>query len=211
LNYFEWKPAGGAGRPINQNMKPVNPRKAIFLDRDGTLIEEVNFLCRIEDLRFFSYTDEAVSLLKQQGYLLIVITNQSGVARGIFEESAVHAIHEKIQEDLSEKLDAFFYCPHMPDAGCDCRKPGLGMINSACERFEIDLAGSWMIGDKSLDIMTGVNAGIKTVLVKTGYGKAHGKALDRDPDLVAETLLDAARFIIQQQPEQSQPQPEDGQ
>ena len=170
-------------------------RKAIFLDRDGTLIEEVNFLSRLEDLRFFDYTNEAIRLLKESGFLIIVVTNQSGIGREIFAESAMHAIHEKIQADLNEKLDAFYFCPHLPTDGCACRKPNIGMIEAACGNFNIDLKNSWMIGDKAIDVETGFNAGIKTALVLTGYGKKTVETLERKPDLIAENLLGAVKSI----------------
>ena len=174
-----------------------NPKsKAVFLDRDGTLIEEVNFLSRLEDLRFFPFTVEAVRLLKENGFLVIVITNQSGIGRKIFEEAAMHAIHEKIQADLDETLDGFYFCPHLPTDGCACRKPNLEMIEKACEKFDIDLKNSWMIGDKTIDVETGFNAGTKTALVLTGYGRKSIDELERKPDVVAENLLEAAEFVI---------------
>ena len=170
-------------------------RKAIFLDRDGTLIEEVNFLSRLEDLRFFDYTNEAIRLLKESGFLIIVVTNQSGIGREVFAESAMHGIHEQIQIELTEKLDAFYFCPHLPTDGCACRKPNLGMIEAACANFDIDLETSWIIGDKAIDVETGFNAGIKTALVLTGYGKKAVETLERKPDLVAENLLEAVKSI----------------
>ena len=170
-------------------------KPAVFIDRDGTLIEEVNFLSRIEDLRFFSYTDDAVRLMKENGFLIIVVTNQSGIARGIFPESAMHEIHEKIQNDLTAKLDAIYFCPHLPTGGCRCRKPNTGMIEAACARFAIDLENSWIIGDKALDVELGWNAGIKTALVLTGYGRKDIAKLSKKPDIVAETLIEAAETI----------------
>ena len=168
---------------------------AIFIDRDGTLIEEVNFLSRVEDLRFFSYTNESVRLFKASGFLIVVVTNQSGIARGIFPESAMHEIHEQIQNDLTEKLDAFYFCPHLPTGDCRCRKPRTGMIEAACADFAIDLENSWIVGDKALDIELGWNANIKTALVLTGYGKTDVHKLSKKPDLIAETLLEAAESI----------------
>lgn len=180
-----------------QNSKSENQAlKTVFIDRDGTLIEEVNFLARTEDLRFFPYTNEAVKLLKREGFLVIVVTNQSGIGRGFFTESAMHEIHEKIQEELTEKLDAFYFCPHLPTDGCRCRKPNPGMIEAACARFPIDLKNSWMIGDKSLDIELGFNAGVKTALVLTGYGQNHLAELTRQPDIIAENLLQAVEKIL---------------
>ena len=170
-------------------------KPAVFIDRDGTLIEEVNFLSRVEDLRFFSYTDEAVRLIKKNGFLIVVVTNQSGIGRGIFPESAMHAIHERIQRDLTVPLDAFYFCPHLPTGGCRCRKPNTGMIEAACERFAIDLENSWIVGDKALDVELGWNAGIKTALVMTGYGRDDIRKLSKSPNIVAETLMDAAETI----------------
>ena len=171
-------------------------QKAIFLDRDGTLIEEVNFLHRVEDLQFFSYTEEAVNLLKENGFLIIVVTNQSGIERGIFDEPAMHVIHEKIQEKLAGKIDGFHFCPHLPTGGCACRKPNTGMIEAADADFGIEMENSWMIGDKAIDVETGFNAGTKTALVMTGYGRKTAAELEQKPDVVAENLLEAAREIV---------------
>jgi D-glycero-D-manno-heptose 1,7-bisphosphate phosphatase len=171
-------------------------RRAIFLDRDGTLIEEVNFLHRVEDLRFFSYTEKAVEMLKENGFLIIVVTNQSGIGREIFVEAAMHSIHEEIQKKLGGKIDAFYFCPHLPDAGCFCRKPNPGMIENARENFEIDFENSWMIGDKTIDVETGFQAEMKTALVLTGYGQNAVKELNGKPDIVAENLLEAVRRIL---------------
>jgi len=168
-------------------------KKAVFIDRDGTLIEEVNFLSRLEDLRLFDYTSEAIRLLRDDGFLIVVVTNQSGVGRRIFEESAMHAIHEKIQSDLN--LDAFYFCPHLPTDGCRCRKPNPGMIELATKDFPIDLENSWIIGDKTIDMETGFNAKIKTALVLTGYGQKAVRELKRKPDVIAETLLEAVKSI----------------
>ena len=170
-------------------------KPAVFIDRDGTLIEEVNFLSRIEDLRLFPYTGEAVKLLKENGFLIIVVTNQSGIGRRIFDESAMHSIHERIQANLPEKLDGFYFCPHLPTDGCFCRKPKIGMIEAACANFAIDLNNSWVIGDKALDIELGFNAGIKTAIVLTGYGRGHLKTLSVKPDIVAENLIEAVELI----------------
>ncbi len=170
-------------------------KKTVFIDRDGTLIEEVNFLSRLEDLRFFDYTDEAIRLLKESGFLIVVVTNQSGIGREIFAESAMHDVHAQIQTDLTEKLDAFYFCPHLPTDGCTCRKPNVGMIEAACANFAIDLENSWIIGDKAIDVETGFNARIKTALVLTGYGQKAIETLKRKPDLIAENLLEAVKSI----------------
>lgn len=171
-------------------------RPAAFIDRDGTLVEEVNFLSRVEDLRLFPFTSEAVRRLKESGFLIIVVTNQSGIGRAIYDEAAMHSIHDHMQRQLGNAIDAFFHCPHLPGEGCRCRKPNLGMLEAAGEKFRIDMSRSWMIGDKKLDAETGFNAGIKTAMVRTGYGKAHESQIEKRPDIVADDLLAAVERIL---------------
>lgn len=171
-------------------------RPAIFLDRDGTLIEEVNFLSRVEDLQLFSFTAEAISLFKQNGYLVIVVTNQSGIGRKLYTEADMHAIHDQIQIELDNAIDAFYFCPHLPESGCKCRKPGLGMIESACKDFDIDLTKSWVIGDKGLDVNLGHKAHLSSAFVLTGYGMEHHVTLKYKPSIIADDLIDAAKQII---------------
>lgn len=169
---------------------------AIFLDRDGTLIEEVNFLSRVEEMRLFEFSVSAVRSLKDAGFLVIVVTNQSGIGRGIYTESAMHEIHDRIQSELSGAIDAFYFCPHLPDAGCECRKPGLGMINTARDQFEIDLERSWMVGDKWIDVATGIDGKLRTAMVLTGYGREHQAILEAQPTIISEDLGLAAAEII---------------
>lgn len=171
-------------------------KPAVFIDRDGTLIEEVNFLARVEDLRIFPFTAKAVELLKSRGFLVIVVTNQSGIGRNIYDEAAMHAIHEQMQHELGNALDAFYFCPHLPCDGCECRKPGLGMIEAARRDFDIDMSKSWMIGDKKIDVETGFNGGMKTAMVRTGYGSVHVDQLDRSPDIIALDLLNAVELLV---------------
>lgn len=175
---------------------PLMKRPAIFLDRDGTLIEEVNFLSRVEDLRLFPFTSDAVNQLKDSGYLVIVVTNQSGIGRGIYTEDDMHAIHAQIQVELENAIDAFYFCPHLPDDGCECRKPGLGMIESALTDFDIDLEKSWMVGDKKIDVETGIIGNMLTALVLTGYGTEHQAMLETPPTLIAMNLHDAVKSIL---------------
>jgi D-glycero-D-manno-heptose 1,7-bisphosphate phosphatase len=163
-------------------------RPAIFLDRDGTLIEEVNYLHRVEDLKFFPFTDSSVKRLKDAGFLLIVVTNQSGIGRGIYTAADMHGIHQAIQSQLDGAIDAFYFCPHLPCDGCECRKPRQGMIESARGDFAIDLENSWMIGDKKIDIETGTFAGTKTGFVLTGYGKQHLSSLKYEPTIIGDDL-----------------------
>ncbi len=171
-------------------------KPAVFIDRDGTLIEEVNFLSRVEDLEIFPFTPKAIELLKKRGFLVIVVTNQSGIGRNIYDEAAMHAIHVQIQKDLGDSIDAFYYCPHLPCDGCECRKPGLGMIEAACRDFDIDMSKSWMVGDKKIDVETGFNAKIRTAMVRTGYGGQHANDLERTPDIIAVNLLNAVELLL---------------
>ncbi len=171
-------------------------KPAAFIDRDGTLVEEVNFLCRVEDLSVFSFTAAAVNMLKDSGFLVIVVTNQSGIGRKIYDEAAMHSIHDEMQKQLGNTIDAFYFCPHLPDDGCSCRKPNLGMLESACREFEIDLSRSWMIGDKKIDAETGFNAGIRTALVRTGYGSTHSSEINPSPDIIADDLLRVVEEIL---------------
>lgn len=174
----------------------TKPKKVAFIDRDGTLIEEVNFLSKVEDLRVYPFALEALKLLKDAGWLVIVVTNQSGIGRGIFDEESMHAIHRDMQRQLDNMIDAFYFCPHLPCDGCACRKPYLGMLESAAADFSIDMPASWMIGDKAIDVETGSNAGIQSAMVMTGYGRAHSKHLNVRPDVLVENLLDAVRAVL---------------
>jgi D-glycero-D-manno-heptose 1,7-bisphosphate phosphatase len=155
-------------------------RKAAFIDRDGVLNEERAFVHRIEDFVFLPGAIEALRLLKGAGYLLVIITNQSGIARGLYAESDYLALTEHMRERLAAEgvaLDAVEYCPHLPDApvpqyrvDCDCRKPRPGMLRRAAQALDIDLAASLLVGDRLSDIEAGRAAGIgRCFLVRTGY------------------------------------------
>ena len=177
----------------------MTKEKAVFLDRDGTLVEEVDHLSTVEETRLYPYTIEALEMFSSAGYRLVVVTNQSGIARGYFDATAVNAIHAKIQTEIGRAgllIDSFHFCPHMPDAGCRCRKPSIGMIEQALENRDYDLKKSWMIGDKELDVGVGVNAGTGSVLVRTGYGRDHEKTSRFKPTIIANNLLDAAKKIV---------------
>lgn len=177
-------------------MSQIKIRPAVFIDRDGTLIEEVNFLSRVQDLEVFSFTPKAIRMLKDRGFLVIVVTNQSGIGRNIYTETDMHAIHAKIQRELGDSIDAFYFCPHLPCDGCECRKPGLGMIEAARRDFDIDMTRSWMIGDKKIDVETGFKAEIKTAMVRTGYGSQHVNDMERSPDIIAVDLLNAVELLL---------------
>ena len=179
--------------------------KVIFLDRDGTLNVEVNYLHRKEDLVLLPGVPEALKAFKDQGYKLVVITNQAGVARGYYTEEDVKELHRYMNELLAGQgagIDASYYCPPHPEHGigkykipCHCRKPETGMFEMAEQDFEVDKASSWMIGDKLIDIEAGRNYGVRTVLVGTGYGAGvhdeQKKKGDFPYDLYADDLLEA--------------------
>ena len=175
-------------------------RKTIFLDRDGTICEDVNYLSRPEQLKIFPFAAESIKLLNGNDFLVILITNQSGIARGFFDENSLRKIHEKLVSELAEKgakLDAIYFCSHNSDSNCYCRKPKIGMIKQATKDFSVDLQNSWIIGDKAIDVETGFNAKTKTSLVLTGYGQSEIEKLSRIPDIIAENLFEAVKIIIE--------------
>ena len=180
---------------------------AVFLDRDGTINEEVGYLSNLEQLKLFPATFEAIRIINESGMKAVVVTNQSGVARGFFNEDFIDTVHNLINEMLREKgafIDQFYYCPHHPTEGdgayktdCDCRKPEPGMFLKAAEEIDIDLSRSYMIGDMLKDIQAARRAGVKGILVKTGYGKSiieTGKTV-----YIAQDILDAVTWIMKDQ------------
>jgi histidinol-phosphate phosphatase family protein len=176
--------------------------KAVFLDRDGTINEEVNYLSKIEQLNILANSASAIKILNENDYKVIVITNQSGVSRGYFSKEALEGINEHLKNELANEgaqIDAMYYCPHHPDEGCDCRKPRPGMIEEARSKFDLDLPSSFIVGDTLNDLETGYNVGCKTVLVLTGYGERELNNQDSwklQPDFIAKDLLDAVMWII---------------
>jgi len=182
------------------------PNLAVFLDRDGTLNEDPGYINDPEKVVLFPKTGDALALLKKYGFLLIVISNQSGIARGLMKSEDVDSVNEKINQILSEykvKIDAFYYCPAHPDYSseeeCECRKPSPKLLLEAASEFNVDLQSSYFIGDTVADIQCGKNAGIKTILVKTGKGEESFSILQKEnnfPTFVAENLLNASNFIL---------------
>jgi mannose-1-phosphate guanylyltransferase / phosphomannomutase len=166
-----------------------NKRKAIFIDRDGVINKEVDNLCSIEEFELLPEVTEAIKQINQSEFLAIVITNQPVIAKGWCSFEQLNEIHKKMESLLGEQnafVDKIYYCPHHPDKGfegeveelkiqCNCRKPKIGMIEEAVEKFNIDLSNSYFIGDTTTDIKTGINAGLKTFLVNTGYSGMDGK------------------------------------
>jgi D-glycero-D-manno-heptose 1,7-bisphosphate phosphatase len=180
---------------------------AVFLDRDGTIIEEVGYLDRLDRIRFFPWTVDAIRVLNQAGFLVVVVTNQAGVARGYFDETLVRDTHAQIDKKVREggaRIDAYYYCPHHPDAtvaayraACECRKPKPGMIHRAARELGIDLGRSVVVGDRWLDVRRGRAAGGATVVVRTGYGlEEEGQPDGTVADAVADNLMGASAWII---------------
>ncbi len=172
-------------------------RPAVFLDRDGVLIVERDFLIDPGDIEFYPETIKALAAIKNH-YMKIVISNQSGIARGYFSSEDVERVNSEISRTLGAKgifIDAWFFCPHGPGDGCSCRKPRPGMILDAAEKLNIDLEKSWIIGDKSSDIEAGKACGIKTIMVNTGYGGSEAGASKVNPDYTASDIGDAIEYI----------------
>ncbi|MGE4578844.1 MAG: D-glycero-beta-D-manno-heptose 1,7-bisphosphate 7-phosphatase [Desulfuromonadales bacterium] len=182
-------------------------QRAVFLDRDGTINVEKDYLHRLEDFEFIPGAIEAIKRLKESGFLIVVVTNQSGIARGYFTEDDVNRLHAHLQKELARYgtgVDAFYFCPHHPDFGtkagegdCNCRKGKPGMLLQAATDWNIDLTASIMIGDKHADLEAGRAAGCYTILVRTGYGEEElKKGARKVADEVAENLLVAAQYVL---------------
>jgi D-glycero-D-manno-heptose 1,7-bisphosphate phosphatase len=184
-------------------------RRAVFLDRDGTLIEEAGYLDRLERLALFPYSVDAVRVLNRGGFAVLVITNQSGIARGIVREAFVGEAHRHIAAKVAAgggHIDGFYYCPHHPEAAveafrvqCDCRKPAPGLLRLAAQELHLDLARSFVVGDRWHDVSAGRAAGARTILVRTGVGRVEEAAADRDvaADAVVDNVMEAAAWILQ--------------
>ena len=171
--------------------------KAVFLDRDGTIARDVHYCRRVEDFELLPTIPEAIKLLSANNFKVIVITNQSGIARRYFTEETLARIHKKMDEELAEhgsRLDAIYYCPHHPDDGCECRKPKTALFLQAAKELHIDPSRSFAIGDMQMDIDAGKALGCKTVLVATGPQGA--SSIVDPPDYGAHSLLEAAKWIL---------------
>lgn len=189
-------------------------RRAILMDRDGTLCDEVGYVNHEDRLRLPERSAAAVRLANQAGFQTVVITNQAGVARGYFGEDLVGRVHDRLRELLDAhgaRLDGVYYCPHHPDVGeppyrrsCRCRKPRAGLLERARDEMGIDLPRSYMVGDSIKDIQAGRSAGTTTVLVLTGYGKGElhygSEGWPVRPHHVAGDLLEAVEWILEREP-----------
>jgi len=169
--------------------------KAVFLDRDGTMVRDVHYCSRVEDFELLPSVSEAVKLLNDDGFKVVVVTNQSGIARGYFTEEVLAKIHEKMKLELAKggaSVDGIYYCPHHPDDNCGCRKPKTTLFLKAVKDFDIDLGKSFVVGDMPMDIEAGKSLGCRTVLI--GNSNKRG-GIGCSPDCVSHTLFGATRWI----------------
>ena len=184
-------------------------KRAVFLDRDGTLIEEVGYVGRLEQVVCYPWTADVIRAFNRAGLSVVVITNQSGIARGYLTEAAVETVHRHFTDVMAEggaRIDAYYYCPHHPDGTveayalrCQCRKPAPGLIERAARELKIDPSRSFVVGDKWLDIGLARTVGARGILVRTGYGASQES--QPHPDFVADVIVDnlaaAASWILQ--------------
>ena len=183
-------------------------KRAIFLDRDGTLNVDVGYLHKLEQLELFPWTGDALRLLKRAGYLLVIVTNQAGIARGLIDPKFIEVAHAEMRRRLQAAgadLDGLYFCPHHPGGSvpewsvdCRCRKPSPGMIDDAVAELGIDPRQSWVIGDKWLDVQLGHAAGAKSILVRTGWGaqQERDRPQGQHVDAVCDNLIHAVSVIL---------------
>ena len=183
-------------------------RPAVFLDRDGTLIEERGYLDRLDMLEIFPFSADAIRLLNRAGYATVVITNQAAIGRGIIDEPFLDEVHRALDSRLAPAgaaPDAYYFCPHHPDEAvgrfrttCRCRKPGPGMIEQAVADLDLDPARSFMVGDRWIDVAAGHAAGTKALLVRTGHGahEADTAPAGAHADAILNNLMEAAGWIL---------------
>ena len=180
----------------------IYSHRAVFLDRDGTINAEVDYLSSVKDLRLIKNTEKAIRILNQNQIKVIIVTNQSGVSRGIFSIDDLDNVHNELKRRLLRKgayIDAIYYCPHHPDEKCSCRKPKKGMFEKAAKDFDLKLNKCYIVGDKLTDIKAAHNISAKGILVKTGYGRLEQNKLREggiESEHIAENLHDAVKWII---------------
>ncbi len=183
-------------------MNNSNKFPAIFLDRDGVVNKEVGYITNLDQIEIYDFACEAINMFHNVGWKVIIITNQSAIAKGMLTEAKLHEIHKYFIDVL--RIDDIFYCPHYPPENeeiyhyniyCNCRKPAPGMIIKAAIKHNVDLKNSYMVGDRASDILAGKRAGASTVLVKTGYGSEWNDT-EINPDYVFENLKEFALFLF---------------
>ncbi|MEE9542987.1 MAG: HAD family hydrolase [Thermodesulfobacteriota bacterium] len=174
-------------------------RRAVFLDRDGTIIEDVPYLFEPEKVKLIKGAGEAIKILNRLAFRVVVVTNQSGVRRGYFKEADVKAVHSRLDSILDyegARIDDYYFCPHEPDDGCGCRKPETQMIDTAAAENSLDVENSYVIGDKSSDLWLANNVGATSILVRTGLGLDTEKEQSIKPGFVARDILQAVEWIM---------------
>lgn len=170
--------------------------RLVLIDRDGTINVERHYLSSPEQIELFPETAEGIRLLRDLGFKIAVVTNQSAIGRGYFDSAQLDEIHNRLHEVLADaKVDSIYFCPHIPEDNCQCRKPETEMATKAADLFDAILSESFVIGDNVCDIELGKNIGATTILVKTGYGKRTLEEKKTSPDFVAENLWEAANLI----------------
>ena len=180
--------------------KKTRLKKAIFLDRDGTINEDnMEYVKSWAEFKFLPKSKSAIRQLNRAGYLVIVITNQSGVSKGLYSEQTLNGINERMKQELAladAHIDAVYYCPHAKEENCNCRKPKTGLIERAVKGHKIDLKKSWIVGDSlKHDIPLGKSAGMKTILVRSGRIHNQEDITSAAPDFVVDDLMGAVQVI----------------
>jgi len=175
-------------------------KKAVFLDRDGTIIRDVIYLNDPTKIEIYPESYEALKLLNDHGFLIVLATNQSGVAKGIVDEKNVILINQMIMDTYREQgieIHDAYYCPHPVDGGCECRKPNAGMLKRGAEKFGIDLKQSWMVGDRMSDVEAGIRAGSQSILLQNDETPPIDPQYS-PPKTICRDVLEAAKFIVEQ-------------
>ncbi len=182
-----------------------NLKRGVFLDRDGTICEEMGYLNHISRFKMFPFAASAIRRLNEAGAPVIVVTNQSGVARNIFPEALVHRVHEQMMAELAAagaRVDAIYFCPHKAEDACECRKPHPGMLEAAAREHGLELERCILVGDRYADLEMAYRVGARGILVLTGYGRGeyeiHHRAWSRQPDAVVEDLAAAVSLILKE-------------
>ena len=189
--------------PQNSELNKIN--RFVVLDRDGTIIEERNYLSDPNKIKLLSGVPGALRNLRQAGFGLVVITNQSGIGRGYFTESKLHEINNKMAKLLENEnvvFEGIYFCPHLPTDFCKCRKPQTALLEKAASDHNFDFQNCFVIGDKPSDIELGRRMGAATILVRTGYGDQVAKEGTANPSYTADNLIEAARYILNQSEEE---------
>ena len=191
-------------------MSPSAGVPAVFLDRDGTINEDVGYLTDLAELHIYPFAPDAIRLLRRAGYAIVVVTNQGGIARGVLSESLVQRTHQEMAKRLTRAgafVDAWYFCPHHPESvvpglstPCACRKPGTAMPRAAAERMGLDLSRSWVIGDHWRDVQMGHGVGARAVLLRTGHGRDQEGARPegQQVEAICDNLIAATAFILEQ-------------